>query len=93
MVQVVKGKLTQSEAATRLKVSIRQVKRLKRSYAVDGSAGLISKKRGQPSNRRIFPSAITQAMALIGIHYADFGPTFACEKLSPCVTGVPGAEN
>ena len=82
MAQVMEGKLTQSEAAARMGLTVRQVKRLKRSYAVDGIAGLISKKRGQPSNRRICPRVIAQAMSLIGTHYADFGPTFACEKLS-----------
>ena len=82
MAQVLEGKLTQSEAAARLQVTVRQVKRLKRRYAVDGIAGLISKQRGQASNRRICTTVITQAMALIGTHYADFGPTFACEKLS-----------
>lgn len=36
---------------------------------------------GQPSNRRIKPDVLSQAMALIGKHYTDFGPTLTAEKL------------
>jgi len=79
--QVMQGRLKQSEAALRLGVSVRQVKRLKQRYAADGVTGLISQRRGRPSNRRICPEVIAQAMQLIGRHYADFGPTLACEKL------------
>jgi transposase len=81
MGQLVEGKLSQSEAAARLNVSVRQVKRLKRSYVLAGADGLISKKRGQPSNRRVAPTVLTQALKWIGTHYSDFGPTLAAEKL------------
>jgi hypothetical protein len=46
-----------------------------------GAKGLVSRKRGVPSNRRTPAAVMMQAMALIGAHYADFGPTLACEKL------------
>jgi hypothetical protein len=42
---------------------------------------LLSKKRGRPSNRRIPDEKLAEAVALIRTHYADFGPTLACEKL------------
>lgn len=81
MAQVVEGKLDQASAASRLGIGVRQVKRLKRRLQDEGAAGLLSKKRGRPSNRRTPPSVLAEALALIGERYADFGPTLACEKL------------
>ncbi|MCA1248904.1 ISNCY family transposase [Massilia sp. MS-15] len=81
MAQVVEGKLDQASAASRLGISVRQVKRLKRRLQDEGTQGLLSKKRSVPSNRRTPPDVMAKAIALIGKHYADFGPTLACEKL------------
>ena len=81
MAQVEDGKLDQASAAARLGISVRQVKRLKRRMLAEGVQGLLSKKRGLPSNRRTAPEVLASAVALIGEHYADFGPTLACEKL------------
>lgn len=81
MAQVLEGKLDQAGAAARLGITIRQVKRLKRRMQDEGVQGLLSKKRGRPSNRRTAPEVLEKAIALIGAHYADFGPTLACEKL------------
>jgi hypothetical protein len=36
---------------------------------------------GQPSNRRTRDEVAARAMALVGAHYVDFGPTLAAEKL------------
>lgn len=82
MAALVEKRLSQKDAAGRLGVTVRQVKRLKHRYLDAGVEGLVSKKRGQPSNRRIPGSLLAQAMRLIGSHYADFGPTLAAEKLS-----------
>ena len=41
------------QAAARLGLSVRQVKRLCRSVREHGAAGLVSRKSGAPSNRRI----------------------------------------
>lgn len=81
MAQLVEGKLDQESAAQRLKISTRQVKRLKQRYLEGGAKGLVSRKRGVPSNRRTPAAEMAQAMQLVGAHYADFGPTLACEKL------------
>ena len=81
MAQVLEGKLDQASAAGRLGISVRQVKRLKRRMLDEGTEGLLSRKRGKPSNRRTPADVLEKAMALIGAHYADFGPTLACEKL------------
>jgi transposase len=81
MAQVLEGKLDQAGAAGRLGISVRQIKRLKRRMLDEGTEGLLSRKRGKPSNRRTPAEVLEKAVGLIGAHYADFGPTLACEKL------------
>lgn len=81
MAQVIDGLLDQASAATRLGISVRQVKRLKRQMRSEGMLGMVSKKRGRPSNRVTPPALLTQVVELIRAHYSDFGPTLACEKL------------
>lgn len=82
MAQLAEGKLDQKSAASRLSITVRQVKRLKRRFLLEGTAGLISKKRGQVSNRRTPADISGQVVSLIGAHYHDFGPTLATEKLA-----------
>ena len=74
--------ISQQEAAKRLGVSTRQVRRLTKRYQLAGLAGLVSKKRGSVSNRRLDETIYATAISLIGTHYRDFGPTLACEKLA-----------
>ena len=76
------GKISQTEAAKRIGVTVRQVHRLDKRYRAFGLAGLISKKRGRNPNNRIESAVLARAMALIGANYADFGPTLAAQKLS-----------
>ena len=47
------GKIDKQQAARRLAVSIRQIKRIVKRYREAGLAGLLSNKRGVASNRRI----------------------------------------
>ena len=82
VVQAVMGsRLTQAEAAGRLKLSVRQVKRLCRRYRRVGAAGLVSKRRGQPSNHRIGEAERVRVIGLIKARYEGFGPTLAAEYL------------
>ena len=74
-------KISQEEAAKRLDITTRQVRRLSKRYRAVGMDGLISKKRGSASNRRLDDTIRTTTINLIGTHYRDFGPTLACEKL------------
>lgn len=78
---VVERQLTQAQAAARLKLSVRQVKRLVRRYRAEGPPGLASRRRGRPSNNHIEAAVRDHFMALIKERYADFGPTLAHEKL------------
>jgi transposase len=83
VIQRVKRKtLKQRQAAELLSVSVRQVKRLCKAYQASGAAGLISKRRGQPSNNRLSEPTINKARQLLRTRYPDFGPTLATEKLS-----------
>ena len=45
-------RLNQRQAAEMLQLSVRQVKRLFRAYKAQGAEGLISARRGKPSNHR-----------------------------------------
>src|SRR4029453_11578073 len=76
------GRITASEAAQLMRLTRRHVFRLAKAYRERGPAGLISTRRGKPSNRR-YPAALrTEALALIKANYPDFGPTLAREKLA-----------
>ena len=74
-------RLTQKEAGRMLGISTRQVKRLWRAYRKDGAKGLVSQRRGKPSNYQMAAETVQKAVDLIYQHYRDFGPTLAHEKL------------
>jgi transposase len=75
-------RLTQKEAAQLLGRSTRQVKRLWRAYQEKGPAGLVSARRGKPSNNRLDADLFQEVLRLIKANYEDFGPTLAHEKLT-----------
>jgi len=80
--EVQRGHLRQREAAGRLQLSPRQVRRLLRRVRKQGDRGLIHGLRGRPSNRKI-PGAVQQrAVAQVRRRYGDFGPTLASEHLA-----------
>jgi transposase len=80
--QTEKKTLKQKEAAKMLGISERHVKRLLRAYRQSGAEGLISKRRGKPSNNQMKEEVKQQAIDLIYSQYHDFGPTLAHEKLT-----------
>ena len=73
--------LSQRAAAEMLNVSVRQVKRMFKSYREKGAAGLISHRRGRLSNNRLSKETRSRALELLGSKYRGFGPTLAWEKL------------
>src|SRR3990170_2463999 len=79
---VIEGRVRQRQAATVLDVSPRQIRRLVRRVEAQGAAGLCHRSRGKPSNRRMAPRRKARVLKLFQARYADFGPTFACEKLA-----------
>jgi predicted transcriptional regulator len=68
-------RLSVVQAAEMLGLSRSQVHRLVQAYDRSGAAGLISKKRQQPSNRRHSEEFRNAALDLIRELYLDFGPT------------------
>lgn len=78
---VAQGVHGQDEAARKLGLSVRQVKRLCRALRQAGPQGLISRRRGRASNRRVPRPEREHFMALVRSRYADFGPLLACEYL------------
>lgn len=80
--QVLRRTMRQADAALWLGVSVRQVKRLASAVREQGTAGVISRRRGAPSNRRVAPAQRQHFVDLVREHYADFGPTLAAEYLA-----------
>jgi transposase len=85
--EVERGHLKQVEAAQRLGLSPRQVRRLERRVEAEGDGGLVHRLRGRPSNRKIPTAVQERLMAEVRRRYADFGPTLASEKLA--AQGLP----
>lgn len=84
-VQAVVDRMTRvGQAAEQLGLSRRQLERLLQRYKQDGVKGLVSRKRGRPSNHQLAPGLAERALGLIQARYPDFGPTLACEKLNEC---------
>lgn len=81
---VVELGLKPGRAADRLGLTVRQVERLVTCYRECGAAGLVSRKRGNPGNRKLDEGLALRALTIIRERYADFGPTLACEKLWEC---------
>ena len=79
--KVIKKELKQDIAADLLNLSIRQIQRLRDSCKVEGTLGLISKKRSKPSNNQLSGKLKDEIISIIGSKYIDFGPTLAQEKL------------
>jgi transposase len=78
---VVDGNLQPSRAAQRLGLTDRQIRRLVLRVRENGPAGIVSLRRGRPSNNRLTADIAQMALNLIRTRYEDFGPTLACEKL------------
>lgn len=82
IVQVIERSMGQADAAAWLNLSVRQIKRLVRAVRQDGPQGAVSKRWGVPSKRRIAQPVRERFVGLVREHYADFGPSLACEYLA-----------
>jgi transposase len=86
--QVEDGHLKQSEAARRLRLTDRHIRRLQKRLRAEGDAGIVHRLRGRRSNRKIPESVEQRAMRqLRQTRYAGFGPTLAAEHLAR--RGIP----
>jgi hypothetical protein len=82
--QFEQGQLTRRQAAALMRCSERHVSRLRKAYRASGDAAFVHRLRGRPSNRRRNEQELKSAVELVSVHYADFGPTLAAEKLAQC---------
>jgi hypothetical protein len=79
---VLAGERTQAQAARLLRLTTRHVRRLQRKLERGGDGALVHGLRGRPSNHRPDPSLQRAVLDAYRARYADFGPTFASEKLA-----------
>lgn len=80
--QFIKKQIPRKKAAQLLKLSERQVVRLKHRVIKKGAKGLIHCNRGERSNHAISEKERDKIERLLKTTYPDFKPTFAAEKLS-----------
>ena len=81
--RVIDQRITQREAASKLGVSERQIRRILRRYRQEGDGGLVSRKRGKPSNRRTDTEVREAVQKYIKEPIMKgFGPTLMAEKLA-----------
>src|ERR1043165_2708801 len=77
------GKITQRQAAERMGVSQRWVRKLLRRMKREGDLVVVHGLRGKPSNRKLPEATRRQALAILKQpEWHDFGPTFASEQLA-----------
>ncbi len=75
-------RLRQGRAGELLGLGVRQIKRLVASYRRRGDRGLVSGRRGKPSNNRLAGDVVVRIETALRERYGDFGATLACEKLA-----------
>lgn len=82
MRQVDKQILSLRKASEELGISVRQIKRIRKRYRLEGEKGLISKHLGKISPNRIGHKLRAEVVKILQREeYAGFGPTLAKEKL------------
>lgn len=74
-------RITQKEGAKRIGICERHLRRLLKRYRAKGAEGITSGHRGKPSNNRMEKNKRKNILNKLKENYADFGPTFASEKL------------
>src|ERR1700693_990304 len=82
LLRVQSGRLRVADACALMGLRRRQVFRLLRNLKQDGAPSLLSKRRGKPGNHRLPAEVRALALSIVRERYADFGPTFAAEKLA-----------
>lgn len=79
--ELIGGQINGTDAACKLGVTVRQVKRLKKAYIQKGRDGLIHQLRGTTGSRKTDETIEQKVIDIIKRQYSDFGPVLATEKL------------
>src|SRR6266704_3432853 len=82
------GKISNTQGAQALHLSVRQFQRLKVRFTAEGARGLLHRLRARPSPRRLTATLHAQAAALLQDPYGRLNDCHATEKLRE-VEGVP----
>lgn len=82
VVKVAGGEESIRDAAVKLGLSYRQMKRSVGRYRAGGDRSLCHKSRGRPSNRRIEAGIKGKMLEIYEEQFLGWGPTLAAEKLS-----------
>ena len=93
LIDIADGRLSVADATGLLGVGRRQVYQLLDSFRACGPDGLISRKRGGPSNRSLGAVFRETVLAIVRERYADFGPTLAAEKLLIRMSTRPNSDS
>src|SRR5208283_4926544 len=80
--QAKKKQITQQEAAARMGVSARWVRKLLTRMKRKGERVVVHGLKGRVSRRRIPEATRVRAVAILRAEYADFGPSLAAEYLA-----------
>ena len=75
------GRISNRHAATALRLSVRQVQRLKRRFEAGGASALRHGNRGRPSPRRLPAAVRDQVGRLMRTTYLGFNDSHLTEKL------------
>ena len=80
----IEGKITNSEGARALSLTVRQFQRLKNRWKEGGSTSLTHRSRGQPSGRGLSRKIRDRIVLLIRTTYAGLNDCHLTEKLREC---------
>ena len=80
--EIKRKQITQIEAARRLKISDRHIRRLLVGLRKLGDRAVLHGLRGRPSNRSLSAGLELKILRRVRQRYADFGPTLAAEHLA-----------
>ena len=71
--RIIEKSLSRREAAERLGIGIRQIKRLVRAWKRQGDHGLVSRQRGRAAHNRLSEATRLRIEQLLRATYPDFG--------------------
>jgi transposase len=80
--EVLSGRWSAAEAADKLGLSLRQMRRLLAAYRQDGPPALVHGNRGRAASRRIPPELREEVLRLIGASYSDYNDCHLTEILA-----------
>ncbi|SRR6266545_481875 len=76
------GRITNRQVAQALRISVRQVRRLRRRFEQGGAPALVHRSRGRPSPRRLSPRVRAEVSRLMTTRYVGFNDAHLTEKLT-----------